>query len=345
MVVPITRGLRFVTDEEPGIRRRGVKRFRYVDETSGKTVTDVGTLERIRAIAVPPAWTDVWISGDPDGHIQATGRDARGRKQYRYHADFRSERERTKFDELVPFGESLGGLRRTLDEDLGGRGLTYERVVALVVSLLECTHIRVGNECYVASNGTYGLTTLRSRHVKVRGSTVQIKFSGKGGRRHDVAVTDPRLGRIVRACQDLPGQMLFQWEDGDGALRPVTSTEVNDYLRANTGLDVTAKTFRTWGATLLAASGFAVLPPPKTARRRNASIKAVVEVVAEELGNTPTVARNSYIHPNVFTSYEDGTLHDVWENGPRRARGGLLAEERRLLQLLAPPRRRQRRAA
>jgi DNA topoisomerase-1 len=343
MVVPITRGLRFVTDEEPGIRRTGHTRFRYVDQSTQEPVTDPDTLERIRSIAVPPAWTDVWISGDSDGHVQATGRDARRRKQYRYHPDFRAERERTKFDDLVPFGESLGGLRRTLDEDLAGTGFTHERVVALVVSLLEVTHIRVGNECYVASNGTYGLTTLRSRHVTVRGSTVHIKFSGKGRRRHDVSLTDPRLGRLVRACQDLPGQWLFQWEEEDGVARPVTSTDVNDYLRLNTGLDITAKTFRTWGATLLAAAGFAVLPPPTTTRRRNASIKAVVEVVAAELANTPTVARNSYIHPTVFTAYEAGTLHDVWTNGPRRAGGGLIVEERRLLRLLAP--RRQKRGA
>src|SRR3954467_12843477 len=204
MVVPITRGLRFVTDEEPGIRRIGTKRFRYVDAATQKPVVDAATLERIRRIAVPPAWTSVWICSDPDGHLQATGRDARGRKQYRYHADFRAQRERTKFDELVPFGEALGSLRRRLDEDLAGSGLSYERVVALVVSLLECTHIRVGNECYVASNGTYGLTTLRSRHVTVRGSTVRIRFQGKGGRRHDVAVTDARIGRLIRACQDLP---------------------------------------------------------------------------------------------------------------------------------------------
>jgi DNA topoisomerase-1 len=344
MVVPISRGLRFVTDEEPGIRRTGKKRFRYTDSTTQKIVTAPETLERINAIAVPPAWTDVWICRDPDGHLQATGRDARGRKQYRYHTEFRAERERTKFDELVAFGGSLGSLRRALDEDLAGSGLTYERMVALVVSLLECTHIRVGNECYVAANGTYGLTTLRSRHVTVRGSTVRIRFAGKGGRRHDIAVSDPRIGRLIRTCQDLPGQLLFQWEDEDGSFRPVTSTEVNDYLRLKTGLDVTAKTFRTWGATLLAACGFAALPPPTTVRRRNIAVKAVVEVVADELGNTPAVARNSYIHPVVFTAYEDGTLHDVWERGPVRGRGGLIAEERRLLQLLKP-RRQRRRAA
>ncbi len=243
MVVPITRGLRFVTDDELGICRTGHKRLRYVDETTQERVRDAERLERIRSIAIPPAWTDVWISADPDGHVQATGRDARGRKQYRYHPDFRAERERTKFDDLVPFGESLGGLRRTLDGYLAGTGLTYERVVALVVSLLEFTHLRVGNECYVASNGTCGLTTLSlpaRNGARVHGG---IKFSGKGGRRHDVALTDP-LGWLVRSCQDLPGQLLFQWEDDHGIARPVTSTDVNDYLRFKTGLKVTAKTFR-----------------------------------------------------------------------------------------------------
>jgi DNA topoisomerase-1 len=345
VVVPITRGLRYVTDEEPGIRRRGSKRFTYIDAVTQEEVEDTETVARIRAIAVPPAWTDVWICRDPDGHIQATGRDARGRKQYRYHADFRAERERTKFAELVDFGDRLGELRQKLDEDLSGGQPTFERTVALVVSLLECTHIRVGNECYVASNGTYGLTTLRSHHVAVRGSTVRIKFVGKGRQRHEVSVADRRIGRLIRTCQDLPGQLLFQWEDDDGILRAVTSTDVNDYLQAKTGLDVTAKTFRTWGATLLAAAGFAVLPPPTTTRRRNTAVKAVVEVVAEELRNTPTVARNSYIHPAVFTAYEDGSLHEIWATGPNRPRGGLIAEERRLLQLLAPRRRRRRQAA
>ncbi len=340
----MVRGLHFVSDEAPGIRRTGTKRFRYTDARTGRVIDDDETLARIKAIAVPPAWTDVWICPDPDGHIQATGRDAKGRKQYRYHVDFRAERERTKFDELVPFGAVLGDLRRALDADLAAPGLSYERMVALVVSLLETTHVRVGNECYVATNGTYGLTTLRSQHVVVRGSTVRMRFVGKGGKRHDVAVHDRRVVRIIRRCQDLPGQLLFQWEGDDGALHPVTSTEVNDYLRERTGLDVTAKTFRTWGATLMAAVGFATLPPPTSARRRNVAVKAVTEVVAEELRNTPAVARNSYIHPQVFTSYEDGTLHDVWAHGPNRPRGGLIAEERKLLELLdrrQPTRRRR----
>jgi DNA topoisomerase-1 len=345
VVVPIRSGLRYVTDAEPGIRRTGTKRFRYTDAVTGRPITNTTVLDRIRTLAVPPAWTNVWICADPDGHLQATGRDARNRKQYRYHADFRAEREQTKFGELVEFGEALGGLRKTVEGDLARPGLGLERVVALVVSLLECTYVRVGNECYASSNKTYGLTTLRSQHVSVHGSTVRIRFVGKGGRKHDIAISDPKVSRLIRRCQDLPGQLLFRYEDDDGTLKPVTSTEVNEYLRAHTGLDVTAKTFRTWGATLFAAAGLAALPPPVTVKHRQAAIKAVVETVAHELRNTPAVARSSYIHPLVFDTYEDGTLQERWEAGPSRAGGGLIAEERRLLHLLAPRRQRQRRAS
>lgn len=342
MVVPIRSGLRYVTDAEPGIRRTGTKRFRYTDATTGRVIANDKVLERIRQLAIPPAWTVVWICADPDGHLQATGRDARVRKQYRYHAEFRAERERTKFGDLVTFGEALGGLRKAIADDLAKPGLGLERMVALVVSLLECTYVRVGNECYAAANKTYGLTTLRSQHVSVHGSTVRIRFAGKGGRRHDIAISDPKVSRLIRRCHELPGQLLFRYEDHDGTLRPVTSTEVNDYLRDHTALDVTAKTFRTWGATLFAAAGFAALPAPRTARQRQASIKAVVETVAHELRNTPAMARASYIHPLVFDTYDSGTLHRVWESGPSRSGGGLIAEERRLLHLLAP--RRQRKA-
>lgn len=345
MVVPIRSGLRYVTDAEPGIRRTGTKRFRYTDQATGHVVKDKQTLERIRGLAVPPAWTDVWICGDPDGHLQATGRDARGRKQYRYHPHFRAERERSKFGELVPFGEVLGELRRAIDDDLATRGLGPERVVALVVSLLECTYVRVGNEAYAAANGTYGLTTLRSRHVRIHGSTIDIRFVGKSGRRHQLSVEDPKACRLIRRCQELPGQFLFHYLDDDGDVRPVTSTDVNDYLRARTGLDVTAKTFRIWGGTLLAAAGFAALPPPRTARQRRAGVKAVVERVSSELRNTPAVARASYIHPSVIESYESGDLPAVWDAGPSRDGHGLIAEERKLLHLLAPRRTRQRKAS
>jgi DNA topoisomerase IB len=343
VVVPIRSGLRYVTDAEPGIRRTGAKRFRYTDSLTGRSVTSDEVRERIRQLAIPPAWTDVWICADPDGHLQATGRDARGRKQYRYHIDFRAEREKTKFDELVLFGDALGGLRRSMEVDIATSGLALERMVALVVSLLECTFVRVGNECYAATNKTYGLTTLRSHHVHVHGSTVRIRFPGKGGKRHDIAIEDPKISRLIRRCQELPGQLLFRYEDDDGNLRPVTSTEVNDYLRDRTGLDVTAKTFRTWGATLFAAAAFAALPRPRTDRQRQRAEKAVVETVAKELRNTPAVARASYIHPLIFDAFESGALQRSWEAGPSRAAGGLIAEERRLLRVLAP--RRQRAAA
>lgn len=345
MVVPIRSGLRYVTDEEPGIRRTGTKRVRYTDAASGRAVTNESELDRIRGIAVPPAWTDVWICADPEGHLQATGRDARGRKQYRYHPEFRAERERTKFDDLATFGAALGGLRMASADDLGKPGLGVERMVALVISLLECTYVRVGNECYAATNKTYGLTTLRSHHVSVHGSTARIRFAGKGGQRHDITVSDPKVSRLIRRCQELPGQLLFRYEDDDGELRPVTSTDVNDYLREHTGMDVTAKTFRTWGATLFAAVGFAALPTPRTTRQRQTAIKAVVDTVAAELRNTPAVARASYIHPMLFEAYESGTLPERWSTGPSRAGGGLIAEERKLLHLLAPRRQRQRKAS
>ena len=344
MVVPIRCGLRYVTDAEPGIRRTGTKRFRYTDATTGRAVSDKRVLERIRALAIPPAWTDVWICADPSGHLQATGRDARGRKQYRYHADFRSEREQSKFDELVPFGEALGHLRSAIDDDLSKPGLCMERVVALVVSLLECTYVRVGNESYATANGTYGLTTLRPRHVHIHGSTVDIRFVGKGGRKHQLSVEDAKACRIIRRCQELPGQLLFHYQD-DGEVRPVTSTDVNDYLRLHTGLDATAKTFRVWGGTLFAAAGFAALKPPRTERQRQAAVKAVVERVSSELRNTPAVARASYIHPAVIEAYESGALPRLWSAGPSRDGHGLIAEERKLLHVLAPRRHRQRSAS
>jgi DNA topoisomerase IB len=327
-------GLHFVDDTEPGIRRKGTKRFRYVPDGSSTAVRDRATLDRIKALAIPPAWTDVWICADPGGHIQATGRDARGRKQYRYHADFRAERERTKFDQLVDFGQALPAIRERVDQDLDRRGMPFERVVALVVSLLEQTFVRVGNESYAIENGTFGLTTLRRKHVVVEDGTIALKFKGKGGREHEVPCNDARLCRLMRRCQDLRGQLLFEYRDDEGDLSPVSSQDVNTYLREASGLDATAKTFRTWGATLLAASAFAVLDPPQTVKERQLGVKTVVGAVANELGNTPTVCRASYIHPIVIERYEDGTLPAQWAKGPARDGHGLIAEERRLLRLL-----------
>jgi DNA topoisomerase I len=333
----------FVTDAEPGIRRTGEgRRTRYVDEGRGTAVTDEATLERIRRLAVPPAWRDVWISRDPAAHLQATGRDARGRKQYRYHPAFRAHRESTKFDQLVPFGHALGDLRRHVHESLARPGLGRERVVATVVRLLEQTFVRIGNEAYARENRSFGLTTLQNRHVDAARSELRFRFTGKGGRRHDVAVGDPRLSRMVRRLQDLPGQGLFQYVDDDGEVRPIRSHDVNDYLRDVTGLDVTAKTFRTWGGTLLAAAGLAAVEPLEAVKDRQAALRVAIDVVSEHLGNTPAVCRASYIHPRVIDAHLEGTLRPVWDGGPRRAAGGLIADERRLLRVLErrPPRRR-----
>ena len=334
--------LRFVDDQEPGIRRLGRTRFRYRDDLTGETVRDRELLARIKALAVPPAWTDVWICSDPRGHVQATGRDARNRKQYRYHSDFRAAREATKFDELVDFGRSLGELRRQVDVDLRRRGLPFERVVALVIALLEHTYVRVGNEAYAAENGTFGLTTLRRRHVKVEGSVLKLCFIGKGGKRHEVECTDMRLARIVRRCQDLGGQLLFEYEDDEGDLSPVSSNDVNDYLQRVTGLSSTAKTFRTWGGTVLAATGLVERATAEPDAAPTSVLKDVIDDVADQLGNTATVCRASYVHPAVISAFENGELVARWQDGPSRAGGGLSADERRLLHVLEPRRRRNR---
>ena len=247
-------GLRWMCDDVPGIRRvRAGKGFRYVG-ADGKAVRDAATLARIRKLVIPPAWRDVWICPSPDGHVQATGRDARGRKQYRYHDQWRQKRDETKYDKMLLFGLALPKIRARVDEDLALPGLPRDKVLATVVRLLETTLIRVGNEEYARANGSFGLTTLRSRHVDVAGSTIRFHFRGKSGKRHRVAVHDRRLARIIRRCQDLPGHELFQYVDDDGALHPIDSQDVNDYLKEITHQDITAKDFRTWNGTVLAAA-------------------------------------------------------------------------------------------
>jgi DNA topoisomerase-1 len=329
-------GLDYGHDDEPGLRRRGRKHFTYVDERRrGREVTDARTLERIRRLAIPPAWTDVWISANPACHVQATGRDARGRKQYRYHPDFRRHRETTKFDQLPAFGAVLGTVRRTVEEDLDRRGLPLERVEALVVALLDRTYLRVGNESYARDNGSYGLTTLRDKHAVVRNGTIRLHFTGKSAKDHTIEWHDPQLARLVRRCQDLPGQVLFQWVDEDGTRHPVHSDEINRYLRDITGIDATAKTFRTWGASVLAATGLAAVadatPPPL----RPTIVRRAMETVAEHLGNTPAVCRASYVHPKIIDTFNDGTLAERWHSTPKRRPRRLIAEEHRFLQLLA----------
>lgn len=329
----------YSSDAEPGIRRRGAKRFRYVDEATGSPVRHRPTLARIDALAVPPAWQHVWICADPAGHLQATGRDDRRRKQYRYHPGYRARREQEKFADLIPFGEALGPLRQALNADLDGRGWTQERVTALVLRLLDRTLIRVGNESYARENRTFGLTTLRCRHLANGSNGVALRFTGKGNKELEVPIVDRRLAVMVRGCSQLPGQLLFQWLDEDGVQRPVRSGDVNERLRALTGLDITAKTFRTWGASVRAAQLLAaeVVPPSERATAR--IVNEAVEEVAEQLGNTRAVARASYVHPAVVRAFETDRLRDWWRDGPTRSAGGLEPDERKLLSVLRKARR------
>ena len=294
--------LRFVLDDEPGIRRRRAgKGFTYLDPDGGR-LTDAETLGWIRSLAVPPAWHDVWISPYRNGHILATGRDDRERKQYRYHPKFRAQREGAKFAHLAEFGRALPLIRRRVDADLRRTGLPREKVLAAVVRLLETTRIRVGNEAYAMENRSFGLTTLRRRHVAVEGSAVTFSFRGKSGKAHRIGLQDRRLARVVRRCQELPGQRLFTYETADGSWQAVTSDDVNEYLRAASGRDISAKDFRTWSGTLLAyaalrKNGGSAAADSETARRSR--FLEALGGVAQQLGNTVAVCRRSYVHPAV----------------------------------------------
>ncbi len=305
--------LRYVTDQEPGIRRlRAGRGFRYVNP-DGKTIRDSETLHRIRSLVLPPAWRDVWICTRADGHLQATGRDARGRKQYRYHPRWRAIRDEAKYDRVLAFGQALPALRARVEADLARSGLPREKVLATVVRLLEVTLIRVGNEEYARSNHSYGLTTLRDRHADFDGGAVCFHFRGKSGVRHSVTVNDRRLARIVRRCQEVPGQELFQYIDDNRQYRAVSSEDVNDYLRAVTGQTFTAKDFRTWAGTVLAAralQAFASFDSKAQAKRH--LVEAITEV-AKRLGNTKTVCRKCYVHPAVIDAYLDGSLAQTLE--------------------------------
>jgi DNA topoisomerase I len=326
-------GLRYVTPDQPGISRRPAgDGFEYVDP-DGKPVRSEESLARIRSIAIPPAWTDVWISPYENGHIQATGRDARGRLQYRYHPAFRARRDTGKFARLIRFGERLPRIRRRVERDLARRGLPREKVLAAVVNLLETTRFRVGNVEYARLNQSFGISTLRTRHASVAGATIRFRFRGKGGRTEDRQLVDRRLAAVVRRCQDLPGQALFQYLDDDGEPRPISSEDVNEYVREAAGTDeFSAKDFRTWAATVLAhralreaaaaaleaAAGHPAAAARKAAAARSAAIeaaeagpapaaplpkrvvKAAIEQTAEAIGDTPTVTRNSYVHPAVL---------------------------------------------
>jgi len=325
-------GLVYVTDAEPGIRReREGEQFIYL-RPDRRRVTQAGELERIVHLAIPPAYDDVWICIHPRGHLQATGRDARRRKQYRYHPEWRTIRDGAKFGRMVEFGETLPQLRARVRRDLARPGLPRDKVLAVLVSLLDATRIRVGNVEYAKANGSYGLTTLRNRHVRfVRSGRLLFRFRGKGGAEHEVVVDDRRLARIVRHCHQLPGQRLFQYIDDAGQRRGIDSDQVNQYLRDAMGADFTAKDFRTWIATVRAIALLSAMPLPedRSERALNACIVAVVKTVAAELRNTPAVCRKSYINPCVFDSWKSGELHaaigaDV-SAAPRKAERQALA--------------------
>jgi DNA topoisomerase I len=301
-------GLRYVSDTSPGLRRiRAGKGFRYVGPGS-KPVRDASTLSRIRSLAIPPAWTDVWICPAANGHLQATGRDDRGRKQHRYHPEWRRARDATKYHRMVAFARALPRLRRRVEKDLARPGLPRRKVLAAVVRLLETTLIRVGNEEYARDNHSFGLTTLKDRHAEIEGAHVCFHFRGKSGIEHEIDLTDRRLARIVHRCQDLPGQDLFQWMDEDDLVHDVNSADVNDYLHENAGDEFTAKDFRTWAGTVLAARALQEFQMFDSQAQAKRNVVQAIESVARRLGNTRAVCRKCYVHPAVVEAYLDGSL-------------------------------------
>ncbi len=327
-------GLVYTTDDEPGLRRaRKGKGFVYLDP-DGRLIRDGATLDRIRSIVIPPAWEHVWITIHPRGHLQATGRDARGRKQHRYHPRWREIRDVNKFDRMAAFAKVLPRIRRRVSRDMSRDGLPKEKVVATVVRLLETTFIRVGNEEYAKQNRSFGLTTLRNRHVDVKGSTVRFLFHGKSGVEVQVGITDRRVARVIKRCEELPGQKLFQYIDAEGEHRTVSSDDVNQYLRDVTGEDFTAKDFRTWAGTVLAASalregaGF----ESETDAKRN--VVAAIDQVARKLGHTRAVCRRSYVHPAVIDTYMDGRLETVLGAAASRVPARLKSDEAAVLALV-----------
>ncbi|NLX10917.1 MAG: DNA topoisomerase IB [Chloroflexi bacterium] len=303
--------LHYVSDDSPGYRRKRQGRgFTYLD-ASGERLSDPAERERIEKLVIPPAWTDIWICPDPNGHILATGRDSKGRKQYIYHPRWQELRNQTKFSRMVDFGEALPAIREQTDRDLRRQGLPREKVLATAVRLLETTLIRIGNDEYARSNQSFGLTTLRDRHVKISGSKVEFRFGGKSGKEHTIELHNRRLARIVKQCQEIPGHDLFQYIDDSGQRQSIGSGDVNDYLRAITGQDFTAKDFRTWGGTVRAVQVLLEIGPSETATALKRNVSAAVKCVAGELGNTVTVCRQYYIHPAVLECYETGALFDV----------------------------------
>lgn len=328
--------LTYVSDAEPGIRRRRAgSGFSYL-RPNGKPVADARTLERIRSLAIPPAWTDVWISGDADGHIQATGRDQRGRKQYRYHPRWSESRGEVKYAALVDFARALPKIRAQVDADLRRRELPRERVVASIVWLLDNTMIRVGNGVYARDNKSFGLTTLRTRHVEVEGAKLRFAFKGKSGKEWKLRLVDRRMARIMRSIQELPGQHLFQYINGGGERRAVNSQDVNDYIREAAGSELSSKDFRTWGGTVRALSLFAQVPVPDSKAGIARAMNVVIDEVAKHLGNTRAVCRQCYVHPGVMESWAAGKLADELAEARRSRRKlkGLDDEEALVLRWL-----------
>ncbi len=326
--------LRWVTDTAPGIsRRRRGSAFSYLK--NGALIRDPETLARIRALAVPPAWTDVWICPDPNGHIQATGRDARKRKQYRYHARWREIRDSNKYDRTIAFAEALPRIRARVDSDLRLRGLVRNRVLAAVVRLLDLTLIRVGNAEYAKDNKSYGLTTMRSSHAVIEGDAIRLSFRGKGGKRVVAEAHDRRVATVMQRCTALPGEELFQYEDADGDARAVTSDDVNAYIREIAGDDFSAKDFRTWAGTVVTAHALRELGPAATAAEEKRHVIEAVGEAAAQLGNTVAVCRRCYVHPQVFEAYGDGTLLQLrFGSGTASVSGSLRSDERAVLRLL-----------
>ncbi len=338
-----TAGLRYLTDSQPGLRRiaRG-EAFTY-ETAQGERITDPETLARIKSLAVPPAWQNVWIAPKSDAHLQATGRDVRGRKQYRYHPDFRVSRDTNKYGRMLDFARALPRIRRRVSQHLRLPGLPRNKVLAAVIRLLEQTHIRVGNDEYARTNGSFGLTTFRNRHAKVNGSRVRFEFKGKSGIRHAIDIRDPAIARLVRKCQDLPGQQLFTYSDDGETSVPVGSEDVNSYLREVSDDDFTAKDFRTWAGTVMAAVALRTFPPfaSETEARRN--IVQAIAAVAKMLGNTPAVCRKCYVHPSILEAYlRNQTIGaEVTPNGSgRRAQS---PDERAVIALLRVSSRQRRR--
>src|SRR5215212_8088291 len=334
-------GLRYVTDAMPGIRRqRRGRGFSYVGP-DGTPIVDPADLDRIRKLAIPPRWTDVWICPLPTGHLQVTARDAKGRKQYRYHARYRDVRDETKFGRMIAFSEILQTIRERVERDIALPELSRDKVLATVVWLLERTLIRVGSDEYARANGSFGLTTLRRRHVAVSGAKLRFEFRGKSGIAHSVAVTDRRISRVVQRCQELPGQELFQYIGDDGRRQTVDADDINEYLRRITGRDVTAKDFRTWAGTMLAATALREIGPGESEKQAKANIVRAVDQVAKRLGNTRAVCRKYYVHPAVIDAYFEGfVLPPVPPFGPggggRRESGGptLRRDEAAVVELL-----------